>query len=140
MECVELNWLCEHMKKVRNSLAVILILNWAKQSVSLWLSLKHQKLRFDSWWNKWHINLEQIIFIVNATESFHSEAIWTWCHFIDYSPGCRFLIGTLLRIWSHLLKKSLMENLIFCTVCFGVSFWSFSLCSLKFLPGTLFKR
>ena len=26
-------------------------------------------------------------------------------------------IRSLLRIWSHLLKKFLMENLIFCAVC-----------------------
>ena len=25
-------------------------------------------------------------------------------------------IGSLLRVWSHLLKKSLMENFIFCAV------------------------
>ena len=28
-------------------------------------------------------------------------------------------IRSLLRIWSHLLKKSLMENFIFCAVKFG---------------------
>ena len=26
-------------------------------------------------------------------------------------------IRTFLRIWSHLLKKSLMENFIFCAMC-----------------------
>ena len=29
-------------------------------------------------------------------------------------------IRSFLRIWSHLLKKYLMENFIFCAVIFGV--------------------
>ena len=40
MECIELNWLCKHMKKVRSSQAAILVMNWVKQSFSLWVSLK----------------------------------------------------------------------------------------------------
>ena len=31
IECLELNWLCKHMKKVRSSQAAVLILNWVKQ-------------------------------------------------------------------------------------------------------------
>ena len=27
----------------------------------------------------------------------------------------------IIRIWSHLLKKSLMENFIFCAVCYDIS-------------------
>ena len=34
-------------------------------------------------------------------------------------PVCYFLSWQLLRIWSHLLKKSLMENFIFCAVLSG---------------------
>ena len=30
IECVELNWLCKYMKKVRSSQVVILALNWVK--------------------------------------------------------------------------------------------------------------
>ena len=31
MECIELNWLFKHTKKVRSSQAAILVLNWEKQ-------------------------------------------------------------------------------------------------------------
>ena len=34
----------------------------------------------------------------------------------DFSSKCD-QIGRKLRIWSHLLKKSLMENFTFCAVC-----------------------
>ena len=34
-------------------------------------------------------------------------------------------IRSFLRIWSHLLKKSLMQNFIFCTVIFRINFWIF---------------
>ena len=34
-----INWLCKHMKKVRNSQAAILVLNWVNHSFSLWVSL-----------------------------------------------------------------------------------------------------
>ena len=32
-----------------------------------------------------------------------------------------------MRIWSHLLKKSLMENLIFCAACCGSKLYEFKL-------------
>ena len=41
MECIELNRLCKHMKKVRSSQAAIFVLNWVKHSFSLWVSLIH---------------------------------------------------------------------------------------------------
>ena len=31
MECIVLNWLCKHMKKVRSSQVAILVLKWVKQ-------------------------------------------------------------------------------------------------------------
>ena len=31
MECIELNWLCKQMEKVRSSQAGIPVLNWVKQ-------------------------------------------------------------------------------------------------------------
>ena len=34
-------------------------------------------------------------------------------------------IGRKLRIWSHLLKKSVMENYIICTVSYFLVFWVF---------------
>ena len=40
MEYIELNWLCKYLKKMRSSQTVILVLNWVKQSSSLWVSLK----------------------------------------------------------------------------------------------------
>ena len=40
IECIELNWLCKHLKKIRSIQATILVLNWAKQSLFLWVSLK----------------------------------------------------------------------------------------------------
>ena len=40
MECIELKWLCKHMKKVRNNHAPILVLNWVKHIFALWVSLK----------------------------------------------------------------------------------------------------
>ena len=39
MECIELNWLCKHMKKVRSSQAAILVLDWIKHSFYLWVLL-----------------------------------------------------------------------------------------------------
>ena len=39
IECIELNWLYKHTKKVRSSEATIPILNWVKHSFFLWLSL-----------------------------------------------------------------------------------------------------
>ena len=39
MECIELHWLCKHMKQVRSSQAAIVVLNWAKHGFSLWVSL-----------------------------------------------------------------------------------------------------
>ena len=35
-----LNWLCKHIKKVRSSQPAILVLNWMKHSLSLWVSLR----------------------------------------------------------------------------------------------------
>ena len=56
---------------------------------------------------------------------------WHWCHCTknevsakDFFSKCD-QIRRKLRIWSHLLKKSLMENFIFCEVCFPVSFVKF---------------
>ena len=40
MEFEELNWICKHMKKVRSSQAAILLLNWVKTHLSLWVSLR----------------------------------------------------------------------------------------------------
>ena len=40
MEFEELNWICKHMKKVRSSQAAILLLNWVKPHLSLWVSLR----------------------------------------------------------------------------------------------------
>ena len=39
----------------------------------------------------------------------------------------RSFLGSFLRIWSHLLKKSLMENFIFCAVLIIVNWFTFSL-------------
>ena len=39
MECIELNWLCKHTKKVRSSQPPFPVLNWVKHSLSLWASL-----------------------------------------------------------------------------------------------------
>ena len=35
IECIELNWLCKHMKKVESSQAAIFVLNWLKQFFSV---------------------------------------------------------------------------------------------------------
>ena len=44
IECIKLNWLCKHMKKVRRSKAAILVLNWVNctelLNFFLWVSLK----------------------------------------------------------------------------------------------------
>ena len=39
MECIELNWLCKHMKKIRSSQTSISINPCTKHSFSLWVSL-----------------------------------------------------------------------------------------------------
>ena len=44
IECTKLNWLCKHMKMVRSSQVAIIVLNWVKQSFSLWVSLKFIKV------------------------------------------------------------------------------------------------
>ena len=62
-------------------------------------------------------------------------------------------IGSFLRIWSHLLKKSLMENFIFCAVCLNLTssihFYFFkwnawhvscSFFSFKYLERSSFRR
>ena len=41
--------------------------------------------------------------------------------FTDYFSKCDQILRK-LRIWSHLLKKSVMENFIFCAVKFDMSF------------------
>ena len=38
MECIELNWLCKDMTKVRNSQAAIVVTDMSK-TFSLWVSL-----------------------------------------------------------------------------------------------------
>ena len=38
-------------------------------------------------------------------------------------------IRSLLRIWSHLMKKSLTQNFIFCTVPYSVTFYA--VCKLR---------
>ena len=38
------------------------------------------------------------------------------CSIMDFFSKCD-QISEKMRIWSHLLKKSFMENLIFCAVC-----------------------
>ena len=43
MECIELNWLCKLMKKVKSCQAAIVVLNWVKHGFSLWVSLKKSK-------------------------------------------------------------------------------------------------
>ena len=48
MEFIELNWLCKYTKKVRSSQTAIVMLNSAKHSFSLKLSLSAAKL---SNWN-----------------------------------------------------------------------------------------
>ena len=35
-----------------------------------------------------------------------------------------------LRIWSHLLKKFLIENFIFCAVSVFMKFWSYTILNL----------
>ena len=42
--------------------------------------------------------------------------------FKDFFSKCQ-QIRSFLRIWSHLLKKPLMENFIFCEVCVGLTYW-----------------
>ena len=42
----------------------------------------------------------------------------------DFFSKCDQILS-FLRIWSHLLKKSLMENLIFCAVALSLIFFDF---------------
>ena len=52
---------------------------------------------------------------------------------IDDFPKKRNQICWKLRIWSHLLKESLMKNFIFCAMWFLISlFWSRNNCSLLY--------
>ena len=44
IEYIEFNWLCKRMKNVRNSQAVILVLNWVKHSFSLWVLISSLKI------------------------------------------------------------------------------------------------
>ena len=37
----------------------------------------------------------------------------------DFSSKCDQIRSSFLRIWPHLLEKSLMENFIFCAVLVG---------------------
>ena len=40
MECTKLNWLCKHIKMVRNTQAAIVVLKWVKHSFYLWVLLR----------------------------------------------------------------------------------------------------
>ena len=44
-----------------------------------------------------------------------------------------FRVSRKLRIWSHLLKKSLMENFMFCAVYFNKMLCSGRVCILKYI-------
>ena len=46
-----------------------------------------------------------------------SKGIWKYWKNLKYCVGTQSSLRSILRIWSHLLKKSLMENFIFCLVC-----------------------
>ena len=48
----------------------------------------------------------------------------------DFLSKCN-RIHSFLRIWSHLLRKSLMQNLIFCAMQFVLSEWSTKVKSVK---------
>ena len=51
VEFIELNWICKHVKQPRFYFNKFFVLNWAKQSSSLWVSLstKIKKLKWKVW-------------------------------------------------------------------------------------------
>ena len=56
MECIELNWLCKHMKKVWSSQASIstnsTTMNWVKHNFSLCVSLKTSYFKCNGCYDK----------------------------------------------------------------------------------------
>ena len=54
MECIELNWLCKHIKKIRSSQPAIPVLNWVKHHSFLPVSILKEFLMFqERIWKAW---------------------------------------------------------------------------------------
>ena len=94
MKCIELNWLCKHMKKVRSNQAAMFILNWVKLSFSLWKSKKcfecfpllFQKQQHFLWTNffsvtYYHKNNCEPKFPQQLVSYSHSSSLYTSPHF-----------------------------------------------------------
>ena len=58
---------------------------------------------------------------ISIQRSTKNEASQIWSHLLKKSWMENFIFCAVSQIWSHLLKKSWMENFIFCAVYFG--FW-----------------
>ena len=55
---------------------------------------------------------------------------------MDFFSKCD-QIRSFLRIWSHLLKKSVMKNFIFCAVFLKYVWWGYFLNLFRFIVNTL---
>ena len=62
MDCIELNWLCKHMRKFRSNQSVIFVLNWEKHSFSLWVSLI---------WVSWGLRWNSVCIIFLCLQSYN---------------------------------------------------------------------
>ena len=82
MECIKLNWLCKHTKKVKSSQTAILALNWVNHSIFLWVSLKNN--------HQWKINF---IFIHSNPYAFFHP------HLLQPTPILRFMFASVLFIY-----------------------------------------
>ena len=89
MECIKLNWLCKHTKKVKSSQTAILALNWVNHSIFLWVSLKNN--------HQWKINF---IFIHSNPYAFFHP------HLLQPTPILRFMFASVLFI--YLISNSII--------------------------------
>ena len=105
--CIELNWLCKHMKKVRSSLTAILVLNRVKHSFPMWVSLV--------------FSMKQIIFFEGKSPTFatfaRSPILNVW-----QSSECASALRVLTVETNHQSKQDVSKYLrcflgksIFCT-------------------------
>ena len=69
MECIELNWLCKEIKKIRSSQPAIPVPNWVKHQSFPVNIVKSQKINI--YWEKWF--LPSFVFFVKVENSITKE-------------------------------------------------------------------
>ena len=142
----------------------ILVSTWwrvAGTSANLYLFWKFSNFLSTDFWNKHQIsrlkkkkkNEEKGYLLRTLLRTIYRLYLVNWLFFHDvevwvrdsvlfsrlsvilFNTHCKKLLRSFLRIWSHLLKKSWMENFIFCVV--AIRFFSIKCVSLSSLDSVL---